>query len=709
VNEILDTPGDPAVERLRRLESIADVALAHVGLEAMMPELLDRVQAALDVDTVAVLLLDPDRNELVARAAKGIEEEVEQGVRIPVGRGFAGRVAIERRPIAIDDVEHSEVLNPLLRQKGIHSLLGVPLLVEGDVLGVLHVGSLTPREFGAEDAAVLELAAGRIGPAIEHARLYDAERDARRHAEAALVELRALQELADAALSHLDLDEMLGELLDRLRDALHADTAAILLFDEESNELVARAARGLEEEVERGVRIPVGRGFAGRIAAERRVVSIADLSRAEVVNPILREKGLVSLLGAPLMAAGQFRGVVHIGTLSARAFTDADARLLHLAADRIAMALDHARLAAERSAMLTLQQSLLPQALPEIPGLALAARYRPGEGGLVGGDWYDAVPLPGGGVALAMGDVVSRGIRAAGVMGQVRHALRTFALEGEEPERLVERLAGLVRSLERREMVTLAYVTVDPDARELRYVSAGHPPPLVVEDGVPRFLERSRGAPLGAIAHPRYVEASEPIATDALIVLYTDGLVERRDRPLADGLERLAVAAAAAGPDPETVCQTLTAALVDENNRDDVALIVARVSSQRTGRFELSLPAITSSLAALRRSLRQWLGDNGGSDDDVLEVLIAVGEAAGNAVEHAYGPGDATFDVSGTISGGMLEIAVRDYGQWRAPRGQNRGRGTMLMQQLMDDFEVRTTADGTEVRMRRELGGGSRA
>jgi GAF domain-containing protein/anti-sigma regulatory factor (Ser/Thr protein kinase) len=708
VSEVLDTPGDEALEQLRRVESITDVALAHVGLESLLPELLDRVHDTLAVDTVAVLLLDPETDELVARAAKGIEEEVEQGVRIPMGRGFAGRVAAECRPIAID-LAKFEVVNPILHQKGLRSMLGVPLLVSGRVLGIMHVGSLTPREFTDAETSLLELAASRVAPAIEHARLYDAEREARQRAEAAAAELRALQELADAALSHLDLDVMLTEVLKRLTVAMSVDTAAILLYDEESNELVARAAKGLEEEVERGVRIPVGRGFAGRIAAERRIVEIPDLEHADVVNPILRQKGLVSLLGAPLLAAGEVRGVVHVGSLTPRPFTEADSRLLHLAADRIAMALDHARLITERNVVLTLQQNLLPDRLPELPGLTMAARYRPGDAGLVGGDWYDAVPLPGGGMAFVMGDVVSRGVRAAGVMGQVRHALRTFAVEGGEPERIVERLGGMVRALERREMVTLAYVAVDTDARELHYVSAGHPPPLVIEDGTPRFLEGGRGAPLGALAHPRYRAATEAVAPDALVILYTDGLVERRDRPISEGLERLAAIACDAGPDPEDVCQALTAALVDEKTHDDVALIVARISPQRSNRFDLHLPAVTGSLAALRRALRQWLVENGADADDVLEVLIAVGEAGGNAVEHAYGPGDAVFDVVGTISGKALEISVRDYGNWRAPRGQNRGRGTLLMQQLMDDFEVRTTAGGTEVLLRRTLGGGPHA
>jgi GAF domain-containing protein/anti-sigma regulatory factor (Ser/Thr protein kinase) len=704
VTDASNAPADLALEQLRRLESITDVALAHVTLDQMLPALLDRVHEALEVDTVAVLLLDEETDELVARAAKGIEEEVERGVRIPLGKGFAGRIAGQRRPIFLPDVATGGVLNPILIEKGICSLLGVPLITEGKVVGVMHVGSLVPREFGAEETRLLELAASRAAPAIEHARLYEAERDARQRAEDAVRELRALQELSDAALAHLDLDEMLTEVLERLRGALGADTAAVLLLDPESDELVARAARGLEEEVERGVRIPVGGGFAGRIAAERRLVEIPDIDQADVLNPILRERGIKSLLGAPMIAAGEVRGVVHVGTLRPHRFRPTEARLLQLAADRIAMALDHSRLLHERDAAIMLQQSLLPERLPEVAGLTLAARYRPGRGGMVGGDWYDALPLPNGGVGLAMGDVVSRGVRAATVMGQLRHALRTFAIEGDPPGRVVQRLAELVRSLDRREMVTLAYVVLDADARRLEYVSAGHLPPLVVDHDGSRFLEGARGAPLGALPYPRYDSATVELAPDSLIVLCTDGLVERRDRPITDGMSQMAAIATATGPDPDQICGELVYQLVNEDSTDDVAVVVARTVAQAADRFEVRLPAVSGSLAPLRRALRQWLAENDATADDILEVVIAVGEAAGNAVEHAYGPGDATFDVTGSIDAGILELHIRDYGNWRPPRGQNRGRGTLLMQELMDDFEVMTTGGGTEVVLRRRLG-----
>ena len=151
--------GDPVTRRLRDLESVTDAALAYLPLDALLDQLLTRVTEILDVDTAAILLLENEGRQLVARAAKGIEEEVARGVRIPVGRGFAGRIASELRPIRIPDIDDAEIFNPLLREKGLRSLLGVPLLVEGSVIGVLHVGTLTPREFSAEDADLLQRAA----------------------------------------------------------------------------------------------------------------------------------------------------------------------------------------------------------------------------------------------------------------------------------------------------------------------------------------------------------------------------------------------------------------------------------------------------------------------------------------------------------------------------------------------------------------------
>ena len=326
-----------ARHRLEDLQSVTDAALAHLDLDDLLDELLVRIQAILGVDTAAILLLDEPTNELVARAARGLEEEVEAGVRIPVGLGFAGRVAAERRPIVLPDVDHADVLNPILREKGIKTLLGVPLLIEGDPIGVLHVGTLVPHTFREVDVDILQLVADRAALAIEHARVFDAERRAR-------VRLENVQAVTDAALAHLELDDLLDELLLRVRSILGADTAAVLLLDPRTDELVARAARGLEEEVEAGVRIPVGGGFAGRVAAERRPIVLPDVDHAHVLNPILREKGIKSLLGVPLIVRDDVIGVMHVGTLVHRDFVRDDIELLQLVGERAAIAIERAQL-----------------------------------------------------------------------------------------------------------------------------------------------------------------------------------------------------------------------------------------------------------------------------------------------------------------------------------------------------------------------------
>ena len=321
-------------EHVRRLQSVTDAALAHLRLDELLAALLERTRQILEVDTCAILLLDEETNELVARAALGIEEEVDQGVRIPVGGGFAGRIAAEKRPVILDDVDHAHVLNPLLREKGIKSMLGVPLVVEGEVRGVLHVGSLHFRAFDETEVELLQLVADRAALAIEHARLFEAERAAR-------VRIEHVQAVTDAALAHLEVNELLKVLLPRIRGILDADTCAVLLLDVQTNELVARAALGIEEEV--GIRIPLGAGFAGRVAQEARPMVI-DVDEYPVYNPILRQKKLKCMVGVPLLVRGASLGVLHVGTLTPRQFTRDEVELLQIVAERVAIAIERAQL-----------------------------------------------------------------------------------------------------------------------------------------------------------------------------------------------------------------------------------------------------------------------------------------------------------------------------------------------------------------------------
>ncbi|HEX6020928.1 MAG TPA: GAF domain-containing SpoIIE family protein phosphatase, partial [Solirubrobacter sp.] len=510
-------------DTLQALQRVTDVALANLSLDDLLTELLERMTEILRSDTAAFLLLDPDSNELVVRATKGIEEEIDRGVRIPLGRGFAGRVASEKRAIVVEEVSDADIVNPVLRERGIRSLLGVPLLVEGDVLGVLHVGTLTPREFSAEDAELLQLAGDRAAMAIARARSYERESETLRL-------LQSLQRVTDVGLSYLPLHRLLSELLERMTEILNADTAAFLLLDEDGDELVATAAKGIEEEVEQGVRIPVGRGFAGRVAAERRAIFIEDIDKAHVWNPILRERGIKSLLGVPLLSEGKVIGVLHVGTLTLRVFSDADAELLQLAADRAATTIDRARLFHQSGVVEALQQSLVPERLPMLPGLELVARYRPAvRRGGIGGDWYDAFPVTRGGVALVAGDVMGHGITAAAMMAQMRTGLRAYALDGTSPEEVVERLNRLAMTLAAHQMTTLVLAMLDLDRDLVQIVSAGHlPPVLKAPDGSARVLELDSDAPLGVSSMTKYRVHEFELPVGSTLVLVTDGAVEVR-------------------------------------------------------------------------------------------------------------------------------------------------------------------------------------
>src|SRR5579884_2305742 len=356
-------------------------------------------------------------------------------------------------------------------------------------------------------------------------------------------QVRDLYRLTDPALSELPLEELLDELLNRVRDALDVDTVAILLYDEETQELVARAAKGIEEEVEQGVRIPLGKGFAGRIAAERVAIFIAELDQAEVVNPILRDKGIHSMLGLPLVVESELIGVLHVGSLTPRKFGQQELAVLQLAAARAAPAIGRARLFSELEhehyvAML-LQRSLLPRALPETVGIQVAARYLPARDE-VGGDWYDVIELPRGLVGVAIGDVVGHGVRAAALMGQLRTALHCYAVEGQGPARTLELVDRFVQSRGEYAMATAAYAVFDPETGRLRVATAGHLPPILISGEGASVIELAPGAPLGGFPYGSCPERELSLGTDETLVLYTDGLVERRGIPLTDGIADLA-------------------------------------------------------------------------------------------------------------------------------------------------------------------------
>jgi anti-sigma regulatory factor (Ser/Thr protein kinase)/putative methionine-R-sulfoxide reductase with GAF domain len=523
--------------------------------------------------------------------------------------------------------------------------------------------------------------------------------------EVAADRLRDLRSVTDAALAYLPLDELLNELLVRVVTILNADTAAILLLDDDERTLVARAAKGLEEEVERGVRIPVGRGFAGRIAATRQPVQIENLEEAEVVNPILREKGLRSLLGVPLLVEGGVIGVMHVGTLTPRKFLDEDTELLQSAGDRAALAISSRLTERERSLADALQGSLIPR-LPELPAVTLAGRYLPAASAQLGGDWYDAFQLPDGRLGMAIGDVVGRGFHAAAVMGQLRSGLRAYALDGLAPSDVLERLSRLMRQLDPGRTATVLYMVLDPYFGSLVVATAGHPPPLVVgDDGDPTFLELRGSAPLAATRYPVYEESEHHVAPGSALVLYTDGLVERAGESLDAGLERLRAVVQAGPHDLEHLGDRLVGELLPDGPTDDDAALLLGRALPLADSLLTRLPADVDSIPLMRRLLGRWLHEAGATQADVEDLSLATSEACANAIEHAYGPSPGILELSAIkVDSGVALVAVRDYGNWRPPRGQNRGRGLLLMEGLTDSVEVVHGDDGTTVQLSRRLG-----
>lgn len=348
---------------------------------------------------------------------------------------------------------------------------------------------------------------------------------------------RNLLSITDPTVGYTSLEDMLSELLERIRGSLDVDTAAVLLLDEDRGVLLARAARGLEEEVRQGVQVPLARGFAGRVAAEVRPIIIEDLDHAEVVNPILRQKGIRSMLGVPVHVDGRVIGVMHIGTLVQRHFDEDDVALLQLAADRAALAIDNARISEQRAVTEIMQRTLLPDALPQIPGMRFSAKYLPAGSGIkIGGDWYDVFQLADGWVAFVIGDVVGRGVLAASVMAEIRTALRAYMVQGHKPTEVVSMLNELLVWMGRSRGATLSILELDHEAEELKVVTAGHLPPLLIEpDGDARLLEQTPGLPVGVRTGHQYQACGYPFPTGSRLLLYTDGLIERRGESIDEG------------------------------------------------------------------------------------------------------------------------------------------------------------------------------
>jgi serine phosphatase RsbU (regulator of sigma subunit)/anti-sigma regulatory factor (Ser/Thr protein kinase)/anti-anti-sigma regulatory factor len=389
------------------------------------------------------------------------------------------------------------------------------------------------------------------------------------------------------------------------------------------------------------------------------------------------------------------------------------------------------RYQAARGIVTTLQQALLPAGLPVLPGVRLAARYLvAGQDQAAGGDWFDAIPRSDGTVALVVGDVVGQGVAASAAMGQLRAVLTERLTAQPDLAVVLDQVDTFAARNRALRAATLCLVLLNPGTGQLQYATCGHPAPLAIgADGSIRYLPHSGMSPLGSRAGSRagLAPVSEQLALGETILLYSDGLIERPGRTMAEALAELAAvaadaaanrllpAAAAASP-PERICQLTVELLTRTGYADDVTVLAAQRRDTPVPPLALERLAVHDSLAPMREAFTGWLDSFGPMEDDRQNLEMAVSEAVTNAIEHAYPPGRAgpIWLVAIVLPDGFLEVNVADRGRWREPdtADDGRGHGLLVIGQLAHEMEVRhpprsatepSGARGTTVLIRHRL------
>ena len=616
----------------------------------------------------------------------------------------AGAAAASREPVWTETEDdwlgRFPRLLPMVREHGYTSIDCLPLLAGGRCLGVVAVGFEEERRLDGNERAAVVALVEQAALALRRAGLLIAETEGRTAAEefgrvvAALSGATTPTEVAGVVLAHaVELGARSAVLV--VRAAGPSEHLRVLCASDPAvdGRLPLDAPHPLAHAVRTGEPVWVGSrsGWAWR-----------DRSFADGASAL---PGQVAL---PLVVGGDTVGAVGLHFGDELPVVDPARRTTLLTiAGQCAQALDRARLhQAEHEVAATLQRSLLPSELPGLERIAAAARYLPGaEGVQAGGDWYDMLPVAGPDgedgtrVAMAVGDVVGQGAPAAAVMGQLRSALAGYLLDGHPPAAALERLDRFAARVPGAAGSTCACLVLDWSTGELTWATAGHPPVLVVERAGARYLTGGTGTVLGVRGRPPYAEATGRIAAGTSVVLYTDGLVERRDEVIDGGLERLRAAADDADHHPPAaLVDLLVRAAVDhEAPSDDIAAVVVRLGPAP---LALRAPARPAVLREVRRAVTAWAEQAGLPAEQGEDLELAVGEAASNSLEHA-GAGSLTVEVR-RCGDGAVAASVRDDGHWRPPPADAgfRGHGLRVIRRLAASFDLLRGDGGTEVRVR---------
>ncbi len=699
-----------ASRRTRRLQSTTQALAAaptpHNVAEIVTAEAL----AAVSADAAALFAFDGEREAPRILAEIGLSNE-------RVGSELTGPIIEAAHSGSILVVAtgspsgpQADAVRAAIGRAGLESAVCVPLAVGTRVLGALLICFRSPAELPADDTALLQTLA-RIGAqALERSRLFDEEQRLRQRSE----RIQLMTEALSGSLTQHDVAEVV---VDALVHAAGANAAALSIVVEERQLQRKLVWRGYEDEAQQSwLEIPLDAPTPGNQALRTRKMLFYDsldalgLDFPEAAEN-MRSAGHESFLFVPLVAGGSTRGLVITSWAERVVLSDEDRTFIETLANQAAQALDRARhFESERTIAETLQRSVLPLTLPRVESVQLAARYLPGTDDVdVGGDWFDALLLPNGRLGLAVGDVVGKGVQSAATMAQLRNALRAFALDQMKPSSTMTRLNRLTEGLSESTFATVVYAVLDPEAGVCRYTCAGHPPPLVVyPDGRAEYLEGGRGLPLGTGPDVRYRQGTVELPVGSTLILYTDGLVERRSEPIDTGLERLRQAAEEAAGEPERVVEHIIERLVGTGGRgDDIAVLAARMLTVAPKRLELELPSGHRSLDLVRDALRVWLQHAPVTQLEAHEIVLATWEACANAIEHPHrGSENGSFDLVAELLGRSVHVTVRDSGRWLPETERpDRGLGLRLIRSVMSSVEIETTESGTLVRLEKQLAG----
>ena len=575
---------ETAVGRLKRLNHVTTALAAASDVQQISAVVADAAAHTLDAELSALCLVEGGDSLRTVHIHGARPDTLDRWQTFPLSANVpASEATRERRPVVLQsrpeiEERYPKLVGELPRDE---SLVCVPLVVGARSLGALCLSF--DRSYVVDDDAVdLLMAIGRqCALAIERAELVGAEREARARSG-------FLADSTARVATSLDPEETMENLCDLIVPDL-ADWSAVYLSDDVGRVVTATAKhrRPALTLVMRGLlkQSPVELGDAGEVGE---VMLSGRRLRYATVTPVqqkqlfalfggkpIEELQASSVLAVPFVRRERILGLL-VMARTRSTYSDAELMLATELADRTAVALDNAtRFLRERDVALTLQRSLLPQVLPDVPGLALAWRYFPGATGTnVGGDWYDVIPLERGRVALIIGDVMGRGLRAAAVMGQLRATARAHFYADLTPAEILARVDTELMRLEQEQIATALLALLDPTTGTLTVASAGHLPPLVrTDDGKVDFLDVEPGPPLGTGAGG-YIDLEVTLTSGATVLLYTDGLVEDRRLPIDDGLATLA-AAATASREPELMCDRALVALGRDSEHDDDTAMLA--------------------------------------------------------------------------------------------------------------------------------------